>query len=65
MSAKSRGISNPNVHNWFLTSISQALARAVYADAPWTLLDDPLSALDAETETHGKYHLDPSHLVIL
>ncbi|CAL1707862.1 unnamed protein product [Somion occarium] len=29
-----------------------ALARAIYADAPWTLLDDPLSALDAETETH-------------
>ena len=49
----------------FLTSISQALARAVYADAPWTLLDDPLSALDAETETHGKYYLNPSHLVIL
>ncbi|EPS93155.1 hypothetical protein FOMPIDRAFT_1056220 [Fomitopsis schrenkii] len=29
-----------------------ALARAVYADAPWTLLDDPLSALDAESESH-------------
>ncbi|KAH8077273.1 P-loop containing nucleoside triphosphate hydrolase protein [Cristinia sonorae] len=29
-----------------------ALARAVYARAPWTLLDDPLSALDAETEAH-------------
>ncbi|CAL1703415.1 unnamed protein product [Somion occarium] len=27
------------------------LARAVYANAPWTLLDDPLSALDAHTET--------------
>ncbi|KAK7689002.1 hypothetical protein QCA50_007693 [Cerrena zonata] len=30
----------------------QALARAVYANAPWTLLDDPLSALDAHTEAH-------------
>ncbi|KAK7692905.1 hypothetical protein QCA50_004541 [Cerrena zonata] len=29
-----------------------ALARAVYANASWTLLDDPLSALDAETEVH-------------
>ncbi|KAK7692904.1 hypothetical protein QCA50_004540 [Cerrena zonata] len=29
-----------------------ALARVVYANAPWTLLDDPLSALDAETEAH-------------
>ncbi|EIN12078.1 P-loop containing nucleoside triphosphate hydrolase protein [Punctularia strigosozonata HHB-11173 SS5] len=28
------------------------LARAVYANADWTLLDDPLSALDAETELH-------------
>ena len=32
----------------------QALARAVYANAPWTLLDDPLSALDAETEAHSE-----------
>ncbi|KAF8312074.1 P-loop containing nucleoside triphosphate hydrolase protein [Clavulina sp. PMI_390] len=29
-----------------------ALARAVYADAPLLLLDDVLSALDAETEKH-------------
>ncbi|KAF8595654.1 hypothetical protein BDV93DRAFT_501066 [Ceratobasidium sp. AG-I] len=29
-----------------------ALARAVYSDAPVVLLDDPLSALDAETEKH-------------
>ena len=35
----------------------QALARAVYANAPWTLLDDPLSALDAETEAHSERKL--------
>ncbi|KAG8697376.1 hypothetical protein FRC09_007907 [Ceratobasidium sp. 395] len=29
-----------------------ALARAVYADTPVLLLDDPFSALDAETELH-------------
>ncbi|QRV93384.1 ABC transporter [Ceratobasidium sp. AG-Ba] len=29
-----------------------ALARAVYADAPVLFLDDPFSALDAETEVH-------------
>ncbi|KAJ7150739.1 P-loop containing nucleoside triphosphate hydrolase protein [Mycena filopes] len=29
-----------------------SLARAVYAKAPWTLLDDTFSSLDAETETH-------------
>ncbi|KAG9085879.1 hypothetical protein FS749_004046, partial [Ceratobasidium sp. UAMH 11750] len=29
-----------------------ALARAVYADTPVLLLDDPFSALDAETEVH-------------
>lgn len=48
-----------------ILSTSKALARAVYARAPWTLLDDPLSALDAETEAHGsslslpcpKFHL--------
>ncbi|KAK7691634.1 hypothetical protein QCA50_005033 [Cerrena zonata] len=27
-----------------------ALARALYADAPWTILDDPLNAVDAKTE---------------
>lgn len=30
----------------------QALARAIYADAPILLLDDVLSALDGETEKH-------------
>ncbi|KAK7050729.1 P-loop containing nucleoside triphosphate hydrolase protein [Favolaschia claudopus] len=29
-----------------------SLARAVYARAPWTLLDDTFSSLDAETEKH-------------
>ncbi|KAJ7028056.1 P-loop containing nucleoside triphosphate hydrolase protein [Mycena alexandri] len=29
-----------------------SLARAIYAKAPWTLLDDTFSSLDAETETH-------------
>ncbi|KAJ6540558.1 P-loop containing nucleoside triphosphate hydrolase protein [Mycena capillaripes] len=29
-----------------------SLARAVYARAPWTLLDDTFSSLDAETEAH-------------
>ncbi|KAJ7888747.1 P-loop containing nucleoside triphosphate hydrolase protein [Mycena leptocephala] len=29
-----------------------SLARAVYAKAPWTFLDDSFSALDAETEEH-------------
>ncbi|KZT65538.1 P-loop containing nucleoside triphosphate hydrolase protein [Daedalea quercina L-15889] len=41
-----------------------ALARAVYADAPWTLLDDPLSALDAESESHIK-HMHAAHNVIV
>jgi ABC-type multidrug transport system fused ATPase/permease subunit len=31
----------------------QSLARAIYAKAPWTFLDDPFSSLDAETEKHG------------
>lgn len=35
-----------------LTILPQALARAVYADAPILLLDDVLSALDGETEKH-------------
>ena len=25
------------------------LARALYADTPWTILDDPLSAVDSHT----------------
>ncbi|KAJ7485129.1 P-loop containing nucleoside triphosphate hydrolase protein [Mycena galericulata] len=29
-----------------------SLARAIYARAPWTLLDDSFSSLDAETEKH-------------
>ncbi|KAJ7780147.1 P-loop containing nucleoside triphosphate hydrolase protein [Mycena maculata] len=29
-----------------------SLARAIYANAPWTLLDDSFSSLDAETEKH-------------
>ncbi|KAJ7267907.1 hypothetical protein C8J57DRAFT_1228520 [Mycena rebaudengoi] len=29
-----------------------SLARAIYAKAPWTFLDDPFSSLDAETEKH-------------
>ncbi|KAJ7065430.1 P-loop containing nucleoside triphosphate hydrolase protein [Mycena amicta] len=29
-----------------------SLARAIYARAPWTFLDDPFSSLDAETEQH-------------
>ncbi|KAJ7822606.1 P-loop containing nucleoside triphosphate hydrolase protein [Mycena leptocephala] len=29
-----------------------SLARAIYAKAPWTLLDDTFSSLDAETENH-------------
>ncbi|KAJ7837824.1 P-loop containing nucleoside triphosphate hydrolase protein [Mycena olivaceomarginata] len=29
-----------------------SLARAIYAKAPWTLLDDSFSSLDAETEKH-------------
>ena len=29
------------------------LARALYADAPWTILDDPLSAVDAHTEVQS------------
>ncbi|KAJ7589613.1 P-loop containing nucleoside triphosphate hydrolase protein [Mycena floridula] len=29
-----------------------SLARALYSKAPWTLLDDTFSSLDAETETH-------------
>ncbi|KAF8312106.1 P-loop containing nucleoside triphosphate hydrolase protein [Clavulina sp. PMI_390] len=38
-----------------------ALARAVYADAPLLLLDDVLSALDAETENHIFQSLFASH----
>jgi hypothetical protein len=32
----------------------QAIARAVYAQADIILLDDVFSALDGETEAHGK-----------
>jgi hypothetical protein len=38
-----------------LTFFDQGLARAVYAHAPVTLLDDTFSALDAETEAHGEH----------
>jgi ABC-type phosphate transport system ATPase subunit len=43
-------------HSTFLIRLNdmQAIARAVYAQADLILLDDVFSALDGETEAHGK-----------
>lgn len=38
-----------------LLTYFKGLARAVYSQATLTLLDDPFSALDAETEAHGDH----------
>ncbi|KAJ6545144.1 P-loop containing nucleoside triphosphate hydrolase protein [Mycena capillaripes] len=41
-----------------------SLARAIYAKAPWTLLDDSFSSLDAETERHAQ-HLNSADRVLV
>jgi ATP-binding cassette, subfamily B, bacterial len=39
-----------------------AIARAIYRDAPILILDEPTSAIDAETETHIFNHLNQLYL---